>query len=98
MNLNELAKKMDAFVDSKGWYAESSTKPQNPRNLSISISLEAAELLECFQWNETCDINHVREELADILLYSIQLANVLGIDLEKAILEKLEQNSQRTWH
>lgn len=89
---------MHAFVASKGWYAADSPKQQTPRNLAMSLTIEAAEVLEHFQWREqTDDPAALAGELADVALYLLQLASVSGIDLEKAILEKLAQNQQREW-
>jgi NTP pyrophosphatase (non-canonical NTP hydrolase) len=93
--LAELQNEMHEFVSSRGWYEEESTKPQVPRNLAASISLEANEILECFQWSEEADRDHVGEELADVLLYVAQLANVLEIDLGSAVDRKLERNHGR---
>ena len=97
MEITELTEKMHAFVRLKGWYETDSKRPQTPRNLSISLALEAAEILEHFQWNEEFDKNELEEELADVALYLLQLASVSGIDLEQAILKKLEINSKREW-
>jgi len=58
-------------------------------NLSKSIAIEAGELLECFQWNEDFDRERVLEELADVLTYAYLLADKLGADPERAILDKL---------
>jgi dCTP diphosphatase len=60
-----------------------------PQNLAKSISIEAAELLECFQWNVTADKNRVEEELADVLTYCLLLADRLGVDPDKIVLDKL---------
>ncbi len=60
-------------------------------NLAKSISIEAGELLECFQWNSEFDHNEVCEELADVLNYCILLANKLNVNLEDIVLEKLEK-------
>lgn len=89
---------MDAFVRSKGWHDERSAKPQTARNLAISLCLEAAELLECFQWGETAREDIVADELADIVLYTLQLANVAKIDLEAAVIAKLARNATRSWN
>ncbi len=89
---------MQQFVTAKGWYAADSKRPQTPRNLAISLSLESAEVLEHFQWNDT-DPNQAElaSELADVMLYLLQLAEVSGIDLEQAVLDKLKVNYSRTW-
>ena len=98
MELQDLTGKMHAFVRSKGWYEPGSKRPQTPRNLAISLSMEANEVLEHFQWqHELKDKDELASELADVALYLLQLASVSGIDLEKAILSKLEINTFRTW-
>lgn len=60
-------------------------------NLAKSISIEAAELLECFQWNASADDTRVSEELADVLTYCYLLADKLGVDPDEIVLDKLEQ-------
>jgi len=98
MELKELTNKMNEFVTSKGWYAPASPKPQTPRSLAISLSLEASEVLEHFQWREAADDQtELASELADVALYLLQLASVTHIDLEKAILTKLDENYHREW-
>ncbi len=98
MDIRELTEKMHAFVRSKGWYEPDSKRPQTPRNLAISLSLEAAEILEHFQWrDEVKDQAELASELADVTLYLLQLASVSGIDLEQAVLEKLKVNATREW-
>lgn len=99
LSLQELTARMHAFVRSKGWYEAGSSRPQTPRNLAISLALEAAEVLEHFQWGEQAkDQDGLAGELADVALYLLQLASLSGIDLEKAILKKLEVNSSRQWN
>ena len=97
MDLRELTAAMHAFVADKGWYAPGSPRPQTPRNLAASLSIEAAEVLEHFQWGETAASPELAGELADVALYLLQLASLSGIDLEQAILEKLRLNYQRQW-
>lgn len=98
MQLKELEAHMHAFVASKGWYAENSPKPQTPRNVAISLVLEAAEVLEHFQWREDIkDQDALAGELADVALYLLQLASITGIDLEAAVLAKLAANQEREW-
>jgi NTP pyrophosphatase (non-canonical NTP hydrolase) len=97
MEIQELTEKMHAFVRSKGWYETDSKRPQTPRNLSISLALEAAEILEQFQWDEAFDKDELAGELADVALYLLQLASVSGIDLEQAVLKKLDINENRNW-
>jgi len=98
MDIRKLTEEMNRFVTAKGWYKENSPRQQTPRNLAVSLVLEAGEVLEHFQWNE--QITNRKEfegELADVALYLLQLASVSGIDLEKAILEKLDKNYERHW-
>jgi NTP pyrophosphatase (non-canonical NTP hydrolase) len=98
MNISELTAKMNAFVTSKGWYNPGSKRPQTPRNLAISLNLEAAEILEHFQWSESAkDKEALASELADVALYLLELASITGIDLEQAMLKKLEVNAGREW-
>jgi NTP pyrophosphatase (non-canonical NTP hydrolase) len=98
MDLRELTEAMHQFVRAKGWYEPQSPRPQTMRNLAISLNLEAGEVLEHFQWKETAiDQNELASELADVTLYLLQIASLSGIDLEKAVLTKLETNYQRTW-
>lgn len=98
LTINELTERMHALVKSKGWYEADSKRPQTPRNLAVSLSIEAAEILEHFQFTD--DIKNRDElgsELADVLLYLLQLASISGIDLEEAVLKKIEKNKSRTW-
>jgi NTP pyrophosphatase (non-canonical NTP hydrolase) len=98
MELKELEARMHHFVSSKGWYDEDSPKSQTPRNLAISLVLEASEVLEHFQWREeAADKAALAGELADVALYLLQLASLSDIDLEQAILDKLAQNQEREW-
>jgi NTP pyrophosphatase (non-canonical NTP hydrolase) len=98
MDIQELTQKMHEFVSSKGWYTADSARPQTPRNLAISLSLEANEVLEHFQWTDAIhDQDELAAELADVALYLLQLASVSGIDLEQAILDKLKVNYTRQW-
>jgi NTP pyrophosphatase (non-canonical NTP hydrolase) len=97
MNLSELTQAMHAFVAAKGWYAPGSARPQTPRNLAASLAIEAAEVLEHYQWTESTAPAELAGELADVALYLLQLASVTGIDLEQAILDKLKVNYGREW-
>ena len=98
MDIKELSQEMHRFVSAKGWYEPDSARPQTPRNIAISMVLEAAEVLEHFQWREnTPDRQELSSELADVTLYLLQLASILDIDLEQAALAKLEKNYGRTW-
>ena len=98
MDLKTLETAMHAFVESKGWYRPDSPRPQTPKNLAISLVLEAGEVLEHFQWREqSADPAELAGELADVMLYLLQLASISQIDLGQAVLDKLEQNHNRTW-
>ena len=98
MDIAELTQAMHALVESKGWYAEDSPKQQSPKNLALSLSIEAAEVLEHVQWSEEIeDKDEFASELADVALYLLQLASISDIDLEAAILHKLEVNYGREW-
>lgn len=98
MELKELEARMHQFVSAKGWYDPDSPKPQIPRNLAASLAIEAAEVLEHFQWREEIkDRQALAGELADVALYLLQLASICQIDLEQAILDKLALNHTREW-
>lgn len=64
-------------------------------NLAKSISIEAGELLECFQWDSSYDMDDVCEELADVLSYCIMLADRLNVDIETIVLDKLEKTKKK---
>lgn len=98
MDIRELTQAMHRFVAAQGWYDPNSPRPQTLRNLAISLNLEASELLEHFQWKEQLmNPQAFASELADVALYLMQIASLSGIDLEQAILDKLETNYKRTW-
>ncbi|MGH3474589.1 MAG: nucleotide pyrophosphohydrolase [Aeromicrobium sp.] len=73
-----------AFVEEREW-----AQFHSPDNLAKSVSIEAAELLECFQWNDQAATERVQEELADVLTYCFLLADRLGLDPERIVLDKL---------
>ncbi len=93
--LDELTLKIVEFRDERDW-----KQFHSPRNLAASISIEAAELLEIFQWSsddtlaEDVEKRHaeIEEELADVLIYALLLANDTGIDVTEAVLNKLAKN------
>jgi NTP pyrophosphatase (non-canonical NTP hydrolase) len=93
--LQELTDAMNAFVEAMGWYRPDSAFAQSPRNIAISLSLEAAEVLEHFQWQDEADPDALAEELADVMLYLLQLAYLTGVDLGDAVMEKLSVNYTR---
>jgi NTP pyrophosphatase (non-canonical NTP hydrolase) len=98
MEIHELIQAMHDFVRSQGWYEADSPRPQTLRNLAISLNLEASEVLEHFQWaDRPARPEELAGELADVALYLLQISSLAGIDLERAILQKLEQNYGRRW-
>ena len=97
MTIQELTDEMNRFVETMGWYREDSPCAQTPRNIAISLSLEAAEVLEHFQWSKQADRDALAKELADVALYLLQLAYLTDVDLEQAILDKLAVNYNRNW-
>ncbi|HOR18549.1 MAG TPA: nucleotide pyrophosphohydrolase [Brevefilum sp.] len=98
MNIEDLTRAMDRFVTAKGWYQPDSPRPQTPKNLAVSLCIEAAEVLELFQWaEEQRHPDELANELADVMLYLLQLARVTGIDLETAVIDKLKVNYRREW-
>ncbi len=86
------------FVESKGWLADDSPKRQTQRNLAISLVLEASEVLELFQWSEEAESpDELADELADVMLYLLQLSSLSDIDLGEAVMTKLGKNYARDW-
>ena len=86
MGNSEVLARLRAVVEARDW-----SQFHSAENLAKSISIESAELLECFQWSSEGDSSRVREELADVLTYAFLLADKLGADPSSLILEKLEQ-------
>lgn len=90
-SLQELKEKIDQFTKERDW-----DQFHTPSNLAKSISIEANELLECFQWSDTdFKMDKVKEELADVVNYCIQMASVLDIDIREIVLEKMEKNAAK---
>ncbi len=96
-DLKALEAAMHAFVEAKGWYRPDSARPQTSKNLAISLSIEANEVLELYQWGENADRERLSGELADVLLYLLQIASLNQIDLGQAVLDKLRRNYDRNW-
>ncbi len=84
----ELMKTIDDFVSIREW-----EQFHTPANLAKSISIEAGELLECFQWNENADTDAVKEELADVMIYCLRLASVMSLDPNEIIRKKICVNN-----
>lgn len=79
-----------SFVAERDW-----DQFHSPENLAKSISIEAGELLECYQWNPEPDHRRVEDELADVVTYCIHLANKLGVDLDEIVMRKLESTAAK---
>ena len=89
--LDILKQRIDKFNKDRDW-----DQFHTPSNLSKSISIEANELLECFQWSDTnYDIEEVKEELADVMNYCIQLAQVLDVDIIDIINCKMDKTEKK---
>ena len=89
--MNELMEEIKEFNEERDW-----DKFHSPENLAKSISIEAGELLECFQWNgETYDKEEVCEELADVFTYCIQMAMKLDVEPEEIIRKKLDKTRKK---
>ena len=88
--MQELTEKIRVFNEERDW-----DQFHSPENLAKSISIEAGELLECFQWNNNYDLNDVCEELADVMNYCIQMADRLGVDPKQIILDKMEKTAKK---
>lgn len=79
-----------AFVAERDW-----DQFHSPENLAKSISIEAAELLELYQWGNSPEQTRVEEELADVVTYCIHLANKLGVDLDDIVMRKLDSTEKK---
>ena len=89
--LETLLKRIDKFNKDRDW-----DQFHSPVNLAKSISIEAGELLECFQWyNDKYDINEVTEELADVMNYCLQMCNVLGVNPIDIINDKMDKTAKK---
>lgn len=95
--IQELKNFVRAFQMERGWL-----ESQKPRNLAISICLEAAELLELFQWNDNNDeeslkkaniYQNLKDELADVLIYCLSMASSMNIDVSEIIAQKMDKNA-----
>ena len=95
MRLDNLIEKINQFRDARDW-----RQYHNEKDLAISISLEAAELLEVFQWCSSEEavqnkLPQIEGELADVFIYAIMLASNLDLDIEQLVLNKLTKNEQK---
>ncbi|WP_273129477.1 nucleotide pyrophosphohydrolase [Bacillus weihaiensis] len=94
-DIQHLINEINKFRDRRNW-----RQYHNPKDLAISISIEAAELLEDFQWitsKEALKKNeeNIREEIADVLIYSLMLCSDLGLDVKEIVEEKMEKNGSK---
>ena len=79
------------FTEDRDW-----NQFHTPSNLAKSIAIEAGELLECFQWSEEeYDLQHVKEELADVLVYCQDMLDSLGLDVDEIVNMKMDQNERK---
>ena len=90
MDFKEVKREVVQFTEDRNW-----DQFHTPENLAKSISIEAAELLECFQWNSEYDKEAVTEELADVMNYCILMADKIGVDIEDAIINKIRKNAEK---
>lgn len=97
LTLREIAHRAQSLAHKHGWEKPGSNKPQTPRNIAVSIALEAAELLKCFQWSEEADPERAADEIADILIFAAHLAGLMKIDLDSAVEKKMAINDNRLW-
>jgi len=91
--IESLIKKIDDFRDERNW-----RQYHNAKDLAISLSIEASELLEAFQWKtseEAWEENkeNIKEEIADVLIYALTLCSELNINVEEAVINKIKKNS-----
>ena len=85
---NELREKIKKFNEDRDW-----DQFHSPDNLAKSVAIEAGELLECFQWNNDYDMDDVTDEMADVFVYLVDLANKLGVDLIDIADKKMDKNA-----
>ncbi|MDO8282358.1 MAG: nucleotide pyrophosphohydrolase [Thermodesulfovibrionia bacterium] len=100
MNLPDIQKTLRKFAEARNW-----DQFHSPKNLSMALAAEAAELLEIFQWlteeqskdivNSEKEIAQVKEEIADVFIYLVRLADKLNIDIEKEVLAKIALNEKK---
>ena len=88
--MEELIKEIDGFNKERDW-----DQFHSPENLAKSISIEAGELLECFQWNSDYNKEEVCEELADVFSYCIMMADKLGVEPKEIVLKKLNKTRKK---
>ncbi len=96
MKIDRIQKQLSDFADERDW-----DQFHTPKNLAMALSVEASELVEIFQWLTpeqaeaimiSGESEHVKEEMADIMIYLIRMADKLNVDLEKAVADKIVKN------
>ena len=88
---DETIARIRKFTEDRDW-----DQFHTPSNIAKSIAIEAGELLECFQWNDTeFDLEHVKEELADVLVYSRNMLDRLGLDEDEIVNSKMDKNETK---
>ena len=100
MNIDDVRQRLARFASDRNW-----DQYHSPKNLSMALAAEAAELLEIFQWltdeqskeivNDEKEMAQIRQEIADVMIYLIRLSDKLGVDIEKAVLDKIELNEKK---
>lgn len=100
VTVEELKDNVKRFIEERGW-----EKFHNPKDLAEAICIEAAELLEQFQWitpgeasslrNMPAKTKHIGEELADVVIYCLSMANTMKIDVTEAVVNKLKKNEAK---
>ena len=99
MNIKDIQKQLADFADERDW-----DQFHNPKNLAMALSVEASELVEIFQWltpeqaeeiMDSSQSDHVKEEVADVMIYLLRLADKLDIDLESIVNDKIVQNGKK---
>ncbi len=99
MDILAIQKQLSKFADERDW-----EQFHNPKNLAMALSVEASELVEIFQWltpeqsdliMDSSESEHVKEEIADVLIYLIRLADKLNVNLEDAVVEKIVKNGKK---
>lgn len=93
--MKDMTKAILEFRDARNW-----KQFHSPKDLAISLSLEASELLENFQWKSSEEaveknFSKIRDELADVLYYTLLLSHDLGIDIEEAMMDKMKKNQEK---
>jgi dCTP diphosphatase len=99
MDIKNIQKQLSDFADERDW-----DQFHNPKNLAMALSVEASELVEIFQWltpeqaeeiMDSSQSDHVKEEVADVMIYLLRLADKLDIDLESMVSDKIVKNGKK---